>query len=209
MRETTEPYVPEKVIEIAIGSLGRVAKVCHLMSEKRARESRVLVSLKARLKSEMGWGDSQICNVSSRGMMVRHIPPPPLGSYVELCRGPFSIVGRVRWIAGDRFGVQSLEDIDLDALRSPGRAPAAPVSDRRSRARSAASQVAQIPDFRQQLEASNRLARHLQFLVMAMAGMTMALILTQIVAASLRAPLDKVALALPANERALGTSPDA
>lgn len=179
------------------------------MSHKRARESRVPVSLKARLKSEIGWGDSQICNVSSRGMMVRHIPPPPLGSYVEVCRGPFSIVGRVRWIAGDRFGVQSLEDIDLDELRSPGKAPTAPVSDRRRRARPTASQVAQIPDYGAQLEASNRLARQLQFLVIVLAGMTMALILTQIIAGSLRTPLDKVALALPGHERALGTSPDA
>ena len=179
------------------------------MSHKRARESRVPVSLKARLKSEVGWGDSQICNVSSRGMMVRHIPPPPLGSYVEVCRGPFSIVGRVRWIAGDRFGVQSLEDIDLDELRSPGKAPAAPVSDRRRRARPAVSQIAQIPDYGAQLEASRRLARHLQFTVMVLAGMTMALILTQLFAASLKAPLDRVALALSVNDRAPGKSPDA
>ena len=179
------------------------------MSQKRAREIRVSVSLKARLKSEIGWGDSYICNVSSRGMMVRHIPPPPLGSYVEVSRGPFSSVGRVRWIVGDRFGVQSLEDIDLDALRSPGKTPATPVSDRRRRPRAAAGQVAQIPDFRAQLEASNRLARHLQFLVMVLAGMTMALILTQLLAASMRAPLDKVALALAADERAPGKSPDA
>ncbi|WP_126176736.1 PilZ domain-containing protein [Tsuneonella rigui] len=167
------------------------------MSHKRARETRVTVSLKARLKSDMGWGDSQICNVSSRGMMVRHIPPPPLGSYVEVCRGPFSIVGRVRWIAGDRFGVQSLEDIDLDELKSPGREPTGPVSDRRSRVRPAAGQMAQVPDFWARLEASNRLARQLQFLAMALGGMTVALILTQLIAASLSAPLAKVASALP------------
>ena len=71
------------------------------------------------------------------------------------------------------------------------------------------SQVAQIPDYGAQLEASNRLARQLQFLVMVLAGMTMALILTQIIAGSLRTPLDKVGLALPGHERALGTSPHA
>lgn len=166
------------------------------MSDQRARESRIPVNLKARLKSEIGWGDSRICNVSSRGLMVRHIPPPPLGSYVEVCRGPFSIVGRVRWIAGDRFGVQSLEDIDLDELKDPHRGPSAPVADRRRRARVGGAPVAQIPDFSAQLEASQRLARRLQFLVVVLAGIAMALILSQLISASLRAPFEEVGSAL-------------
>jgi hypothetical protein len=65
------------------------------MSAKRARAPRVSVEIKARLKSDRGWRDSLICNVSARGMLIRLTPPLPIGSYVEICRGSFTIVGRV------------------------------------------------------------------------------------------------------------------
>jgi len=168
------------------------------MKPHRARERRTTVAIKARVKSEIGWGDSQICNVSSRGMMVRHIPPPPLGSYVEVCRGPFSIVGRVRWIAGDRFGLQALERIDLDALQSPRPRSQASVSDRRRRPRPAIAPVGQVTDIAERLEGSQRLARRLQFAVVVLAGATMALLAVQLMAATLAEPIERARPALMA-----------
>lgn len=166
------------------------------MSFLRARERRVQVSIKARVRSEIGWGDSQICNVSSRGMMVRHIPPPPLGSYVEVCRGPFSIVGRVRWIAGDRFGLQALEDIDLGDLQNPQVKIPDPPAERRRRPRPLAAASPATADLAARLAGSQRLARRLQLAVVALAGPIMALILTTLAAETLAAPLDRVSLAL-------------
>jgi hypothetical protein len=162
-----------------------------MMSSRRTREHRTPVAIKARVKSEIGWGDSQICNVSSRGMMVRHIPPPPLGSYVEVCRGPFSIVGRVRWIAGDRFGLQAMEEIDFAELQNPQRARTPTVSDRRRRPRPAIPPAVQATDLVSRLESSQRIARRLQFVVVLLGGATIALFAAQLAAAAFLSPISR------------------
>lgn len=168
------------------------------MSFPRSREQRTPVTIKARVKSEHGWGDSQICNVSSRGMMVRHIPPPPLGSYVEICRGPFSVIGRVRWIADDRFGLQALEDIDFAGLQNPQRARTSTVSDRRRRQRPAIPSEVQVTDLVSKLESSQRVARRLQFGAILLGGVAMAFLAAQLAAAALVSPISRITSVLSA-----------
>lgn len=172
------------------------------MSHHRNREPRVTVRLRARLKSDVGWGDMHICNVSSRGMMIRNAPLPPLGSYVEICRGPVSIVARVRWLGHDQFGVQSVEPIDLEALRDPAAVPIARNGDRRRTDRSIPARHPPTRNFAEQLASSERLGRHLQFLAAVGAAVMMALVAVDIMTSAFASPLEEVRLALQA-----GSSP--
>lgn len=159
------------------------------MSQVRHREPRVTVKLNARVKSDIGWGSSQICNVSPGGMMIRHIPAPPLNSYVEICRGSFSVVGRVRWIGCDKFGVQALETIDLDALSNPPTSPKAHNGDRRREERKAALSQPSPPSLAEQLAAAERQSRFLQFIIVVVVGVSMAVLAADLLSSVFAAPL--------------------
>lgn len=170
--------------------------VALLMSHYRPRERRIPVSIKARLKSDIGWGDTRICNVSSRGMMVKYSPPPPLGSYVEICRGEFSVVGRVRWIATDCFGLRALECIDIGQLENPRKVVIPMPGDRRRWPRHAPIRPARQPDLHEQAAAARKLRRRLEFLVIAGVGAMTALALVSAMASAFAAPLSDVRLTL-------------
>lgn len=164
------------------------------MSFHQSREQRTPVRIPARLKSDAGWGDAQICNVSSRGLMAKHTPPPPLGSYVEICRGSFSVVGRVRWIATDRFGVQAVELIDLDKLKDARSREASTLKERRRRIR--VVEPTRPLNIAEQSAAARRLGRTFEFVVLVAAVALGSVTLAGAVASTLAAPLDQVQGAL-------------
>ena len=76
------------------------------MKSMRPREPRTSVRISVRLASDDGWGDAEVRNVSSGGLMAVSSLPPRRGSYVELRRESYSIVGRVVWSSGTSFGVR-------------------------------------------------------------------------------------------------------
>lgn len=82
----------------------------------KQREPRVPVLIGARMRASVCWADVSICNVSTRGMMLKADPPPPRGTYIEIARGPLRITARVVWADGLRCGLQTRENIDLAAL---------------------------------------------------------------------------------------------
>lgn len=164
------------------------------MSCHQSREQRTPVRIPARLKSDAGWGDAQICNVSSRGLMAEHTPPPPLGSYVEICRGSFSVVGRVRWIATDRFGVQAVEDIDLAELTDARGRPASTLKERRRRPRTV--ELARAPSIAEQAATARRIGKAFEFVILVAAIALGSVTLAGAVASTLAAPLDQVQSAL-------------
>ncbi|MBO9712783.1 hypothetical protein [Sphingomonas sp.] len=63
-----------------------------------------------------------ICNVSSRGLMLRATQAPPRGAYVELMRPGAVTVARVVWSDGVTFGVQTREKLDVKAMTNPAAA---------------------------------------------------------------------------------------
>lgn len=105
----------------------------------KQREKRTPVRLSARMRSDSGWSDVHIRNVSSRGMMLSAGEAPMLGSYLEVRRNTTVIVGKIVWRSGDDFGVRTQDRIDLKTLLSPAGTPpgAAPGDgvDRRRAAR--------------------------------------------------------------------------
>jgi hypothetical protein len=49
-------------------------------------------------------------------MMIETATPPERGTYIEICRGSLTVIGRVAWSHGKRFGLRAQDKIDVDAL---------------------------------------------------------------------------------------------
>lgn len=62
------------------------------------------------------WTEVTIGNISVSGLMVKCPEPRAVGSQVELRRRGVTVDGRVVWSRRSRFGLQSTEPIDVDAL---------------------------------------------------------------------------------------------
>ena len=68
------------------------------------------------------WGDVNILNISSRGLMLHAQQVPQRGSYLELRRGRHVIVAQVMWSRDCRFGVRTQDPLSVDAiLKEPDR----------------------------------------------------------------------------------------
>ena len=65
------------------------------MGSVKPREERRNIFLRARLRSEHGWADVTIGNVSSRGVMLHCTAPLQRNSFIEVRHRSVCIVGRV------------------------------------------------------------------------------------------------------------------
>lgn len=159
------------------------------------RELRHQVRLDARVRSEEGWSDAVIANVSSRGLMLQAVTPPPRRSYIEIRRGGICIVGRVMWSRDGRCGVLTQTAIDVADLR-----PAVASGGRRNgEERRSASRG--LPDKRrptteEQAEASRRWGMRFEFAVILTIVAGGGLALTDLVATKLRTPIETAAHAI-------------
>ena len=107
----------------------------------KAREARRSVVIQARMMDGASWKDVCIRNISSRGLLLHTESPPRPGSYVDIRRGWYTIVGRVIWSSDRQFGVNTQDALSIDDIvqdRSRSRQPsdsvqnAAPVERRTS-----------------------------------------------------------------------------
>lgn len=160
------------------------------MSFFKVREQRKSVSITVRVKSDYGWGDAQICNVSSRGMMVLCEAPPRRSSYVEIRRGTHVVVGRIVWAADDSFGLQSQDKINLADLANPGKRPPSTTGDRRHAARAGDKISGRVPSLAEREAASARFARAANFIAIAVIGVGFAVIIADTAAESLANPIE-------------------
>jgi hypothetical protein len=167
------------------------------MMSQRQREPRKPVRVPVRLKDDAGWCDAQIVNVSERGLMAMCAEPPPRGSYVEIRRGGYVMVGHVAWTADDRFGARVRERIVLDDLLRPvvpGRTSQRPGAECEVRVR-----TPRAPTLEERAAASARFARAFDFAAVAIAASVMAVLATTVVTAVFSEPLVKVERVLSGN----------
>jgi hypothetical protein len=82
----------------------------------KPREPRTKVIIKARMRLDGVWADVCIRDISSRGLLVQAASAPARNSYVEIYRGRQVIVARVVWTKDERFGVQTQDRLDIDAV---------------------------------------------------------------------------------------------
>lgn len=82
----------------------------------RPREERRRVVLASRLRCGAQWRHAKILNLSTRGIGLTSIDPPDRGAYIEIRRGTQSLVARVIWVNGLRFGACTQDAVALDLL---------------------------------------------------------------------------------------------
>jgi hypothetical protein len=93
-------------------------------TNQRPREWRRRVILPALLRSDGGWGNVSILNISSRGFLIHASRPTPKGSKVELRHGGFIIQARVIWRKGARAGLATESCVPIEEILSLGNGPA-------------------------------------------------------------------------------------
>ena len=167
------------------------------MMPQRQREPRKPVRVPVRLKDDAGWSDAQILNVSDRGLMAMCAEPPPRGSFVEIRRGGYVMVGHVAWTADDRFGARVRERIVLDDLLrpvTPGRTAPRPGAECEVRVR-----TPRKPTVQERAAASARFARAFDFAAVAIVASGMAVLATSLVTNVFSEPLVEVERALSGN----------
>jgi hypothetical protein len=95
----------------------------------KPREPRHKVLIKARVRTASAWSDACILNVSSQGLSLQVVNPPPRGSYLEVWRGRNVIVARVIWTSHHRIGLHSQERLAVsDFVHQTELMPAGPIS---------------------------------------------------------------------------------
>ena len=72
--------------------------------------------IKARMLNGVSWHDICILNCSAHGLGIQSADPPARGSYVEIRRGPHTIIARVAWRNGHRAGLTAQDLIFVSAL---------------------------------------------------------------------------------------------
>jgi hypothetical protein len=160
----------------------------------RQREPRKPVRIGVRLKDDAGWCDAQIVNVLERGLMAVCDAPPPRGSYVEIRRGGYVMIGHVAWAAPDRFGARIRDRIVIEDLLQPvepGRK--APRLDAECQVR---VRTPRKPTVEERAAASARFARVFDFAAVAIAASVMAVVATSLVTSVFAEPLIEVERAL-------------
>ncbi len=80
------------------------------------RDERHGILVPARLDAGGPIVDVQIRNVSPRGMMVKTSLPLRIGTYVEITTGEVSAVGRVRWSGENCVGIQTCDRVPVVRL---------------------------------------------------------------------------------------------
>ena len=95
-------------------------KLSLLTGEDARRDSRHKVLLRGKMRA--GALPSEVCvrDVSRRGLLLQAAAPPRPGTIVEIIVAKRSIVGRVRWAKGRRFGMELSPPISVEAFLTPG-----------------------------------------------------------------------------------------
>jgi hypothetical protein len=161
---------------------------------QRNREPRRTVRIGVRLKDDAGWSDAQILNVSSRGIMALCQDPPRRGSYVEIRRGTYMMIGRVAWTGTDRIGVHVRERIVIEDLLlpvTPGRKAPRPVGEVQMRVCERRK-----PSMEERAAASVRFARAFDFAAIAIVAVGLAVLASGMAAQAFGSPMAQVETAL-------------
>lgn len=168
------------------------------MGRLKTREDRRKTFLRARMRTDRGWCDVTIGNVSSRGLLLHCIAPMERNSFIEVRHRHVCIVGRIVWVGGSHCGVRTQDIIEIEELLSQ-----APPQRRRAGTERRFTPRSIAPPPRATAEAvaddSRRIARLFDWSVMALAAGGAALFVAQSAWGALGAPLARVGTALAGN----------
>lgn len=95
----------------------------------KSREPREPVILPVRIRTDAGWIDATIRNVSTKGMKLEMPSPPPKGSFIEIRRGSAVVVGQVRWVEEGCCGLLAQGRVPVAQLKLDPRLAHKPNAD--------------------------------------------------------------------------------
>jgi hypothetical protein len=162
----------------------------------RKREERRKVLLRVRLRSDTGWSDVLVRNISRRGMLISADPSLKPGAYIEIRRARYTIVARVVWSSGNSFGLRTQDPIDVDGLIAVAaieQAGGADTATARSQPEAPRTHERRAV---KRVEHARQISSHLQFGVLALALAVAAWLIASEVSNQLARPLDQVRAAL-------------
>ena len=163
----------------------------------KAREPRTEVRIGVRFVAEAGWADAEVRNISDGGLMAVSAAAPCQGSYVEIRREGYSIVGRVIWSSGTRFGLQARERINLAELSRP-RPNRTSTGERRADPDDRRQTLIRRPSNDERAQASFRQARAINFIALGLAVAGFAYAVAHYSGQTLAAPLHAASEAMRA-----------
>jgi hypothetical protein len=131
------------------------------------REPRRSVLIRARMRIDGVRVDVCILNISSRGLLLQSSAAPSRATYIEIFCGSLTIVGRVVWSKNRRFGIQTQDRLNVDAVveqsaRPPSARDLASVA-RPSESRSPAPHKVTAVDVAQRYERSRQISMIFEF----------------------------------------------
>jgi hypothetical protein len=167
------------------------------MQTWRPRETRRTVRLSVRVRTDDGWVDAVVRNVSERGMSLHSLHPLRRNQFIEIARGRCRVVGRIVWSEDAACGVRAQDAVDIAGfLAGPGEASAARTNDRRMGDR--AAHAAPLAPPQRHPEHARWVGRAFEFGVVLAGIASTAAIAADGVLEVLSAPLQQVNLALAA-----------
>lgn len=106
-----------------------------------------------RVRTDAGWIDATVRNISSRGMMLHSPQPLQRNQFVEVTRGRSRVVGRIAWADDAMCGLHSQDRVDMagllsDSCPSPLSDRAGAMAERRAQSRTTAGGYVASLEFR-------------------------------------------------------------
>ena len=158
----------------------------------KTREPRRKVLIQARMRIEGAWADVCIRDISSRGLLLQAAAAPERGNYIEIFRAGHVIIGRVVWKNDRRFGVQTQDRMNIEALVQQ---PLLSTPERRVAARRESSDRISSPrqpsaaGIIDRIEHSRRISAAFQFGFITLCGAFAAVTAVSLVGEAVSAPL--------------------
>lgn len=166
------------------------------MQQWRPRETRRTVRITVRVRTEAGWIDATVRNLSERGMGLSSHQPLRRNQFVEIARGRSRVVGRIVWSDEAYSGMRAQDAVDIaEFLAEPQGASPQRENDRRAGNRVERPAAVAAP-LHQQAQSARWFGRALEFAVITAGVVCAAGMAVGGVIEILGAPLEKVGIAL-------------
>ena len=154
------------------------------------------------MRLDQSWSDVCIRNVSAGGMMLQAGSAPQRGTYVEISRASLTVVARVVWSSGHRFGVKAQDSLNIEEVigqRDTSRIDyqnvirSKPTFERQLKPRITSAEL------QQSAERNRLIARIAEFATLGVGVAGAALLLADAVSTSLKMPIGRVSAAFEQN----------
>lgn len=147
-----------------------------------------------RIRTDAGWSDATVHNLSARGMMLMSAYPLRRNEFVEIARGERRVVGRIIWSDAASCGLYTQDPIDIDGLLSKPGAAGHGGDRRRAGRRTAVPATARTT--REQADHARLIGRGLERAGLIIAAATFAALVAPAALDSLSRPFAEVQAAL-------------